>query len=553
VQRASILQLSLVLIAASWLAPAVAESPPRTIRVSTGGSIGTVRELTITSTGAWRLIDLDSRQLVCEAPGRSAWRFGTGPERRVTARGEVTGSGEQWDRLDAGGFRLEGSTPDVAFTVTGGKQPRVYPGAVEVLPARGSSSGLRLINEAPMEAYLGGVVTAEGSASFHPEALKALAIAARSYAERNRIRHWPEEEMCDTVHCQVYPGTARVPEKLARAVADTAGVVALSGSEVIDAVFSADCGGRTRNSEDVWPKQTPIPYLRSVVDRPPAGGPDYCATYRNHVLRLKLTPAQIGSLLGVSSLHPGQWELHGVERDSLGRVATLRVRSAAGTAAPGTTATASTPSSPMSGSGDELLPCELQEGGAAPPTSAPPAEDVRSITVTRIHQLLGSQLRGRLVDVTSTADGGLEVECRGLGHGVGLCQWGAQGMALPPHNRTFDQILRHYYTGITLGPSPVRQARLTVQLERGAGQPLAGVSVRLMPSGPAGVTDSQGVWQAGPIPEGTYMLEARRGDESAAFHALRVIVAKSVQARLSLVWREPNRRVAQGRPSASAD
>lgn len=549
-QRALVLRHTFVLIGTILMAPVEAQAPPRTVRVSAGGSIGTVRSLTINGSGSWRLIDMGNRHLVCEGSGRFEWRFGMGPGRRVSAGGEGSGSSERWAKLGAEGFRLEGVTPGVTFTVSGGKQQRVYPGAVEVLP--GSSSGLRIINEAPMEAYLGGVVTAEGSASFQPEALKALAVAARSYAERNRRRHWPEGELCDTVHCQVYPGVARVPEKVARAVADTAGVVALAGSEVIDAVFSADCGGRTRNGEDVWPTQTPAPYLRSVVDRPPAGGPDYCSVYRNHVLRVKVTPAQIGSLLGVSSLSPGQWELHGVERDGSGRVAALHVRTAVGSPSQGRPVSTSA-SSPLFGDEDELLPCELLENGAALSTSSSGTSDLRPITISRLRQLLGSQLRGRLVDVMPGADGGLELECRGLGHGVGLCQWGAQGMALPPHNHTFDHILRHYYTGITLGPTPVRMARLTVQLERKPGQSLAGVSVRLLPAGPSGTTDSQGRWQAGPVPEGTYILEARRGTESTTFHALRVIVGKSTQTRLSLVWREPNARLAEVRPSALGD
>src|SRR5262249_30046866 len=150
-----------------------------------------------------------------------------------------------------------------------------------------------------IEAYLGGVVAAEGSVSFQPEALKALAIAARSYAERNRLRHDPVGEVCDTVHCQVYPGVGQVGERITRAVADTAGVVGLFNGEVIDAVFSADCGGRTRNNEEVWPSRGPVPYLRSVDDRPATGGAEYCSICRSHTLRLALTARQTGALLGL--------------------------------------------------------------------------------------------------------------------------------------------------------------------------------------------------------------------------------------------------------------
>jgi stage II sporulation protein D len=352
--------------------------------------------------------------------------------------------------------------------------------------------------------------------------------------------------MCDTIHCQVYPGVGKVPEKVARAVADTAAVVALSAGEVIDAVFSADCGGQTRNSEDVWPKRTPIAYLRSVEDRPSSGGPDYCSIYRNHALRLALTPPQVGRLLGLAAVPSGPVELKGVDRDASGRVASVRVVMLGG-AAGRSTGTSDGP--------DELLPCEQIEAGGAvtaqysPDTPVPP--ETRTITLAQLRQLLGSQIRGRLVAVTPSPDGGLALECRGLGHGVGLCQWGAQGMALPPYNHTCEEILRHYYSGISLGAAPARSARLSLLLAGDGGQLLAGVAVRLLPGGPSGTTDDQGRWDAGPVREGTYAVEARRGTETTTFYAVRVTGGKTSETRLALTWRERDPRVARIKTNSS--
>jgi stage II sporulation protein D len=523
----------------------------RTVRVAAIGHVGTPRTLSVATEGAWRLIDLDDHRLVGEGAGPGEWQFRVSRGGRVSMQEEApltsaSGTGTPATArgaMEAVGFRLEGAAPDQRFTVRVGRRTLVYPGAVELWPAGHSGTGLRLINEAPVEQYLLGVVTGEGSPSFHPEALKALAVAARSYVEHNRGRHGPEAEMCDTVHCQVYPGVGQVSEKVARAVADTAGIVALSGGAVIDAVFSADCGGQTRNSEDVWPGWGKIPYLRSVEDRPPNGGPDYCSVSRNHIAHLILTAEQVGRLLGLRELTRAKLTLARVERDSSGRVAALQL--ALGESVGRSTLGGSVPGDALA-AGDEPLPCELWggKGAAVPVGPAPTVEETRAITLAQLRRSFGDQLRGRLAGGALFPDGSLELECRGLGHGVGLCQWGAQGMALPPYNHTFDEILRHYYSGITLGPAPLRIGRLALQLRDDGGEPLAGVSVRLLPAGPAGSTDAQGQWTAG-VPEGTYQVELRRGSTATTFFAVRVGAGKNPETRLALVWRDRGARVAR--------
>jgi SpoIID/LytB domain protein len=540
---------------------------PRTVRVATIGHVGTPRSLTVAVEGGWRLIDLGDHHLVGEGAGPAEWRFRIGSGGRVSVEGDrethllssqVAGTPAPQSRTaggDAAGFRLEGVVPEQRFTVSVGRGSLVYPGAVELWPAGHGAAGLRLINEAPIEQYLLGVVTAEGSASFQLEALKALAVAARSYAVHNRARHQPEAELCDTVHCQVYPGVGRVREKVARAVADTAGIVGLYGGAVIDAVFSADCGGRTRNSEDVWPGWGKVPYLRSVEDRPPDSGPDYCAVSRNHVYRTKLTPVQVGRLLGLRDLPPGKMTLAQVERDNSGSVAALQlslpgILGGAGGRSATDRPLARFPNTPggVAEEGDEPLPCELLEGrqvaAAAGPAAAAATGGRRSITFSQLRRSYGDQLRGRWVDTVLSSDGCLELECRGLGHG------GAQGMALPPYNHTFDEILRHYYSGISLGPVPVPMGRLSLQLRGDGGQPLGGVAMKLLPGGLAGTTDGQGCWQAA-VPEGTYSVEARQGAAAITFYAVRAAAGKSPETRLALAWRERDDRLAQARTGAA--
>lgn len=531
-----------------------AQGPARTIRVATVGAVGTPRALTVSVDRAWRLVDLADHRLVCEGTGQAEWDFRLTRSGRVSvqrdggsssaesAGGGSRSSSQSWSG-ESNGFRLEGIAPDQRFSILLGKRTRVYPGAVEVLPAgQHSPVGLRLINEAPLEQYLAGVVTAEGSASFQPEALKALAVAARSYAERNRGRHQPDAEMCDTVHCQVYPGVGTVKEKVARAVLDTAGVVGLWGGTVIDGVFSADCGGRTRNNEEVWPVWGRIPYLRSVEDRPPNGGPDYCSVCRIHTSRLRLTPPQVGRLLGLRGAPSAAVTLSQIDRDGSGQVAALRLSFSDPPSRSSGAANAGAASS--AGEEDEPLPCERAQPGNSAATRAFTTLESRAITLSQIRRSLGGQFRGRWVDSVLFPDGSLEVECRGLGHGVGLCQWGAQGMALPPYNHTFDEILRHYYTGITLGPAPIRTARLSLQLRSGSGHPWAGASVRLLPGGPAGMADGQGQWNI-TVPEGTYTIEAGGNSSRMTFFGVRVAAGRAGEARLALSCTERGDRIAR--------
>lgn len=113
----------------------------------------------------------------------------------------------------------------------------------------------------PLEEYLKGVVPAEVPASWPTEALRAQAVAARSYAATRHAHDAQGADVCTTTHCQVWSTTQY--ESTSRAIADTRGVVARYAGQIIYAFFFAHCNGTTRNSEDIgW---NPVPYCRSVV------------------------------------------------------------------------------------------------------------------------------------------------------------------------------------------------------------------------------------------------------------------------------------------------
>ncbi len=118
-----------------------------------------------------------------------------------------------------------------------------------------------MVQRMALEEYLRGVVPAEMPASSHIEALKAQAIAARSYAV-SRPRHTAENaDVCTTTHCQVWADSYNARSD--QAVTDTAGVVAVYDDKILRAFYFAGCDGHTRNSEDVWVEA--LPYLRSVT------------------------------------------------------------------------------------------------------------------------------------------------------------------------------------------------------------------------------------------------------------------------------------------------
>ncbi len=132
--------------------------------------------------------------------------------------------------------------------------------------ARGT---LHVINRVGLEDYLKGVVPAEMGPRVYDEleALKAQAVAARSYAVKHRGQFAAEGyDLCATARCQVYAGASAENPLSTRAVEETAGEVLLWKGAVADALFTSTCGGRTENAPDVMAGYANVdaPYLASV-------------------------------------------------------------------------------------------------------------------------------------------------------------------------------------------------------------------------------------------------------------------------------------------------
>jgi stage II sporulation protein D len=260
-----------------------------------------------------------------------------------------------------------------------------YRGRVWVTATAGK---VTVVNSLDLETYLYGVLGGEMPSSWPQEALKAQAVAARSYALYQRQRHRSEPYDVDstTAH-QVYKGLgAEAPSTLA-AVNATRGQVLTYGGQVIEAVFHASSGGQTENVENVW--QRPVPYLRSVPDF------DQQAPMFHW--------SQTFSLSQFAQHIPGLGQLLGVvdqRRSPQGRVMAMELRG---------------------------------------------SQASRTLTGTELRQALG--LRSNLFTLTLQGNQ-VRVEGRGYGHGLGLSQWGARGLALQGYS--YQQILSHYYQGTAL-------------------------------------------------------------------------------------------------------
>jgi stage II sporulation protein D len=149
---------------------------------------------------------------------------------------------------------------------------------------RNSQSAIRVhlvhdnvTEERPLEDYVLGVMRAEGTMETEPEALKALAIAIRTFAVRNRGRHAKDGfDFCSTTHCQRFtvgrdPTVREGAATLVAAVRTTEGQVMLDDhNQIVESYFGASCGGETANVADLWGVTPPV-YLRGVRD-------EYCVT-----------------------------------------------------------------------------------------------------------------------------------------------------------------------------------------------------------------------------------------------------------------------------------
>ena len=291
---------------------------------------------------------------------------------------------------------------------------RGYRGRLQVLVG---GSGLRAINHVGLESYLPSVVGSEMPTSWPQAALRAQAVAARTYALRQRKPADPFD-LSATVSSQVYKGVDAETPSTREAVLSTRGQVLMYGSSLANAVFHSSSGGATENSGDLWSQQ--LPYLVSVSDFDQASPVQ--------AWQQRLEPEQLQQAFA---------EIGGAQRiDVLSTTSTGRVRQARVSGPSGTLVVSGAQLRSRLGLRSTMVRFELaaSELAALPPLPLLPEQ----------YEVGGFQPQVQLPLPSLLAVG------RGYGHGVGMSQWGALGLA--QRGQSYDQILRHYYRGTELRP-----------------------------------------------------------------------------------------------------
>ena len=283
---------------------------------------------------------------------------------------------------------LAGKTGDDFFSLRiNGKIPvrQNYSGDLKVFPDLGT---LVLINIEDIEKYITGVVMAEGGTGKNIEYFKSQAVIARTYMYKYFDKHQTDRyNVCDNTHCQAFNGVSS-DTLLNRAVLETKGLVILDrDSTLIISAFHSNCGGETLSSEDVW--LAGQPYLKRVVD-------PYCLFSRN-----------------------ARWEKRMKLNDWL-----------------------------------EYIKKSGYKGNTDDPSVFSFMQKSRllnyktgSFTLPLRTIREDMNLRSTFFSVFAEGDS-IIIKGRGYGHGVGLCQEGAMGMATEGFN--YRQIIDFYYFGVII-------------------------------------------------------------------------------------------------------
>jgi stage II sporulation protein D len=308
--------------------------------------------------------------------------------RTDTVRAVANGQSVEIDRRLATAFRL---TSDAPIRMNG----REYPATLEIVRYGG---GLAIVNELRLEEYVVGVLRAETSEKWPAETLRAQAIVARTYAAflRSSSGTRPYDVVATTTH-QVYAGHVPASSPIWDAVRDTTGRVLLLDGELFPAFYHSASGGYTEDPRSVFAARN-MPALKAIRDDFSTAAPHYYWT-----LDLKLS--DLADILKRNGYDVGAvTAIEVTERTQSLRVASLIVHG---------------------------------------------TRSVARLRGNDFRRMVGYEtVKSTLFAVA--LDGSIaRFSGRGYGHGVGMSQWGAKGMAEQGYKA--EKILEYYYPGTTLG------------------------------------------------------------------------------------------------------
>ena len=333
---------------------------------------------------------------------------------------------------------------------------KLYRGEIEL--QRFTNSDMTVINIVNLEQYLYGVVPKEIESYAPMEALKAQAVAARTFAYKSMGSYvkW-DFDVVNTVSSQVYGGFADEKDTTNKAVDATKGKKVLYNNKLASLFYFSSSGGMTEDNIYVWGSD--IPYLKSVPDPYEAGNSYNYSWSRNYTaadikMKLFLSDVEIGDILSMKV----------EEYTPAGRARKLKI---VGTK--GTITYTNEDIRIILGKDGSYLPSRMftiSGGGASNTgtatvlsaggsTSEMDIYGTKAVTSSGVYDILSSAGPVKVVSADNSAiitgpvsDGNYVLTGKGWGHGIGMSQEGAKGFARNGH--TSDQILRHYFPGVTV-------------------------------------------------------------------------------------------------------
>lgn len=254
-----------------------------------------------------------------------------------------------------------------------------------------------VVNEVPLETYLVGLINAEMNSKWPLEAVKAQAVVARTFAMKKmeERRHKNYDVKAD-VSDQVYHGSALEDEESELAVNQTAGEVLIYRGELANTFYHSTCGGHTASVQEVWGRY--YPYLVGVECQ-------WCVDSPRYFWKYEITGSELGKVLQKKDINVGEVrKIKTLGKTSSGRVSRVEIFG---------------------------------------------SRSKRIINATVLRTAVGyTKIFSTLFDVDEPEKGNFVFMGRGSGHGVGMCQWGARGMALA--SKSYREILEYYYPGTNL-------------------------------------------------------------------------------------------------------
>ncbi len=402
---------------------------------SPAGKAARIKTFSFLSSEPFSVIGKKSKKLYGRVDGKEKWEVKmvkTGHFLLKSKGGEYgpfNGPIRLEPELDTNAFLFESVTLARGFRPE--NSPKEYRGVLEVAPRTGG--GVYVVNEVDIEEYLLGCVPAEIPSTWPIEAQKAQAVIARTQGVLRKDSFRPHRkagyDLCDSQHCQVYKGIRAESSASQRAVQETRGVLLYYKEKLAYSYYYSSCGGHSRDSNDLrgWGN---LSYLRGVVDgdvNPSAlpvspwkmelwirDNPDAFCNLQDYVTSSEFR------WLRIVPLSVAERKLS--RKFRLGKVLRI-VPLARG----------------VSGHVKELL-----IEGSRRKVILKKENDIRSAFT------IGS-LRSTLFIIEAKKDvkGNIKefwVSGGGWGHGVGLCQTGAGGLA-NKHQKTYEEILTFYYPG----------------------------------------------------------------------------------------------------------